>query len=129
MKHKRHQKDRRDKNDRERYDDHRYYKSEHSARSEIKHYIMRDLSNHSGDENEPKKLIIYIVNIVLLLRLYKFVASFFHFNPFDHLFSIQRRVSFLFSFLSHSYSLTYWLFKKENTYNNKESKRIKLNIY
>lgn len=67
MKHKRHQKDRRDKSERYGLDDHRYYK-EHSSsiRKEYtqKHYIMRDLSNNSGDENERKKLIICIVNIV-----------------------------------------------------------------
>lgn len=67
MKHKRHQKDRRDKDDRYRLDDHRYFKPEsHSVKHKVQqHYIMRDLSNNSGDENEPKKLIIYIVNIVL----------------------------------------------------------------
>lgn len=68
MKHKRHQKDRRDKDDRYRLDDHRYFKPEShtSVKHKVQqHYIMRDLSNNSGDENEPKKLIIYIVNIVL----------------------------------------------------------------
>lgn len=69
MKHKRHQKDRRDKSERYRLDDHRYFKSESNATSVKRehkvqqHYIMRDLSNNSGDENEPKKLIIYIVNM------------------------------------------------------------------
>lgn len=72
MKHKRHQKDRRDKSERCRLDDHRYFKSEQSSsvKKEHKaqqHYIMRDLSNNSGDENEPKKLIIYFVNIVPVL--------------------------------------------------------------
>lgn len=70
MKHKRHQKDRRDKSERYRLDDHRYYKSEHSSNIKAQHYIMRDLSNNSGDENEPKKLIIYIVNIVSVLWFY-----------------------------------------------------------
>lgn len=68
MKHKRHQKDRRDKDDRYRLDDHRYFKPEsHSVKHKVQqHYIMRDMSNNSPEnENEPKKLIIYIVNIVL----------------------------------------------------------------
>lgn len=75
MKHKRHQKDRRDKSERYRLDDHRYFKSESNATSVKRehkvqqHYIMRDLSNNSGDENEPKKLIIYIVNMFFFHHL------------------------------------------------------------
>lgn len=66
MKHKRHQKDRRDKSEKvHRHEDHRYFKAEYSAKSDHKQYTMKDLSvdNH-GNGNEPKKLIIYIVNAV-----------------------------------------------------------------
>jgi hypothetical protein len=65
MKHKRHQKDRRDKNEKvHRHEDHRYYKAEYSAKTDYKQYTMKDLSKNCGDGTEPKKLIIYIVNIV-----------------------------------------------------------------
>lgn len=66
MKHKRHQKDRRDKSDKvhHRHEDHRYYKAEYCTKSDYKQYTMRDLSENRGNGNEPKKLIIYIVNIV-----------------------------------------------------------------
>jgi hypothetical protein len=63
MKHKRHQKDRRDKSDKPekvRHEDHRYYKAEYCAKSDYKQYTMKDMSENSS---EPKKLIIYIVNI------------------------------------------------------------------
>jgi hypothetical protein len=66
MKHKRHQKDRRDKSEKVRHEDHRYYKAEYCAKSDYKQYTMRDLSENCG-ENEPKKLIIYIVIVFLLL--------------------------------------------------------------
>lgn len=65
MKHKRH-KDRRDKSEKvPRHEDHRYYKSEYSAKREYKQYMMKDLSENCGDSSEPKKLIIYIVNIAM----------------------------------------------------------------
>lgn len=66
MKHKRHQKDRRDKSEKvhHRHEDHRYYKAEYCAKSDYKQYTMKDLSENSNDSSEPKKLIIYIVNIV-----------------------------------------------------------------
>ena len=52
MKHKRHQKDKRDKDERGKY---------HSEISTI--YTMKDISpDHNDDSNQPKKLIIYIVN-------------------------------------------------------------------
>jgi hypothetical protein len=60
MKHKRHQKDRRDKSEKVRHEDHRYYKAEYCAKSDYKQYTMKHLSENCG-ENEPKKLIIYIV--------------------------------------------------------------------
>lgn len=65
MKHKRHQKDRRDKSEKvHRHEDHRYYKAEYCAKRDNIQYMMRDLSENCGDANEPKKLIIYIVNIL-----------------------------------------------------------------
>lgn len=67
MKHKRHQKDRRDKNEKvHRHDeDHRYYKAEYCAKRDSKQYTMKDISENYGDAREPKKLIIYIVIIAL----------------------------------------------------------------
>lgn len=62
MKHKRHQKDRRDKSEKApRHEDHHYYKAEYCAKTDFKQYTMKDLSENT---NEPKKLIIYIVNII-----------------------------------------------------------------
>lgn len=77
MKHKRHQKDRRDKNEKvHRHEDHRYYKAEYSAKTDYKQYTMKDLSENRGDGTEPKKLIIYIVNIVKILWIvYELSAS------------------------------------------------------
>lgn len=63
--HKRHQKDRerRDKSEKvSRHEDHHYYKAEYCSKSDYKQYTMKDLSQNNGDANEPKKLIIYIVN-------------------------------------------------------------------
>lgn len=66
MKHKRHQKDRRDKSEKvPRHEDHRYYKAEYCAKSDYKQYMMKDLSENCGDAGEPKKLIIYFVNIAM----------------------------------------------------------------
>lgn len=68
MKHKRHQKDRRDKSEKvHRHEDHRYYKADYCAKSDYKHYMMKDLSENRGDSSEPKKLIIYIVIIGILV--------------------------------------------------------------
>lgn len=63
MKHKRHQKDRRDKSEKTpRHEDHRYEAKEYCAKTDYK-YTMKDLSTENcGDAREPKKLIIYIVN-------------------------------------------------------------------
>lgn len=68
MKHKRHQKDRRDKNEKvhHRHEDHHYYKAEYSSKRDHKQYTMKDLSENGDDSNEPKKLIIYIVNRIYL---------------------------------------------------------------
>ena len=64
MKHKRHQKDRRDKSEKvPRHEDHHYYKAEYCTKKDYKQYRMKDLSDKCGNANEPKKLIIYIVNI------------------------------------------------------------------
>lgn len=83
MKHKRHQKDRKDKNERtHRYkdDDHRYYssnselgsKSEHS--SAVYNYKMKDISqNYDEDSTHPKKLIIYIVIFCCFTFLFLFI--------------------------------------------------------
>lgn len=66
MKHKRHQKDRRDKSEKvPRHEDHRYFKAEYCSKSDHKQYTTKNLSENRGDSNEPKKLIIYIVNILL----------------------------------------------------------------
>lgn len=63
MKHKRHQKDKRDKDERG-GNNARY----HSEISTI--YTMKDISpDHNDDSNQPKKLIIYIV-ILSLLKVY-----------------------------------------------------------
>lgn len=65
MKHKRHQKDRRDKSEKTpRHEDHHYFKvKEYCAKTDYKQYTMKDLSTENcGDAKEPKKLIIYIVN-------------------------------------------------------------------
>lgn len=71
MKHKRHQKDRRDKNEKihrtSSHDDHHYYKAEYCAKSDFKQYTMKDLSENCDDTKEPKKLIIYIVRNTLNL--------------------------------------------------------------
>lgn len=70
MKHKRHQKDRRDKSEKvHRHEDHRYYKAEYCARSEYKQYTTKNLSENRGDSNEPKKLIIYIVIRIIFVIL------------------------------------------------------------
>lgn len=62
MKHKRHQKDRRDKSEKApRHEDHHYYKAEYCAKTDFKQYTMKDVSENTS---EPKKLIIYIVNII-----------------------------------------------------------------
>lgn len=62
MKHKRHQKDRRDKSEKaQKHEDHHYYKAEYCSKSDYRQYTMKDRSE--TDANEPKKLIIYIVNI------------------------------------------------------------------
>lgn len=67
MKHKRHQKDRKDKDDRaHRYkdeDENRYISSDLSSKSEYSTvYKMKNISqNYDEDSNHPKKLIIYIV--------------------------------------------------------------------
>lgn len=70
MKHKRHQKEKRDKSEKApRHDeDHRYYKAEYCAKNDFKKYTMKNLSENRGDANEPKKLIIYIVNIASSFR-------------------------------------------------------------
>lgn len=60
MKHKRHKKDQRDKSEKvPRHEDHRYYKAEYCSKRD---YMTKDLSENCRDANEPKKLIIYIVN-------------------------------------------------------------------
>jgi hypothetical protein len=71
MKHKRHQKDRRDKNEKiPRHEDHRYYKAQYSSKSDQKQYTMKDLSGNGGDGTEPKKLIIYIVIEIKKLKYF-----------------------------------------------------------
>ena len=68
MKHKRHQKDRRDKDERpHRYkdEDHRYSSTELNANKSSEYssvYKMKDTSdNFDENSSHPKKLIIYIV--------------------------------------------------------------------
>jgi hypothetical protein len=73
MKHKRHQKDRKDKDERSSHhntrahkeDDHRYYSDLNSKSDQYnKVYTMKNISpNYDEDSSHPKKLIIYIVKI------------------------------------------------------------------
>lgn len=70
MKHKRHQKDRRDKDERShRYkdEDHRYISTELGSKSEYSSvYKMKDVpENFDENSSHPKKLIIYIVKILI----------------------------------------------------------------
>lgn len=64
MKHKRHQKDRRDKSDKpsSRHDDHHYSLGP-------KQYKMKDLSENCGDENAPKKHFKFIILVTIAGRV------------------------------------------------------------
>jgi hypothetical protein len=81
MKHKRHQKDRRDKDERahrikDDNDDHRYFNSELSSSQKSSDYnttvyTMKNVSqNYDDDSNHPKKLIIYIVKLNYFFLLF-----------------------------------------------------------